>query len=181
MRIQEFIKKTGKIDNINNIKNILTIKEYLPFVEKKALANRIIEKSIVRENDFVKIDEISKYFNFTIEILSAYTDLEFDSDFEVAASEYDMLVKNNKLGSLIGLFEDEYKVVLDLTRMAADYYMQQNHINYQISILFNGLNNIVSMLGDAMISKVNNFDLGNLGVSESDILKLSSFLQTYTK
>ena len=179
MKVQEFINKVGRVDNVNAIKNILTIKEYLPFLEKKELANRIIEKSIVRENNFIKINEINKYLNFTIEVLSAYTDLEFDSDMDVAASEYDMLVQNNKLGSLIDLLKDEYKVVLDLTEMAADYYMQQNNINYQISVLFNGLNSIVNKLGDALLSKVNNFDLKSFGISENDIVKLNSFLNTY--
>ena len=90
-----------------------------------------------------------------------------------------MLVQNNKLGSLIDLLKDEYKVVLDLTEMAADYYMQQNNINYQISVLFNGLNSIVNKLGDALLSKVNNFDLKSFGISENDIVKLNSFLNTY--
>lgn len=181
MKINEFIAKVGKIENTTIIKNTLTIKEYLPFTEKKALAKRIIAKSIEEENGFMRIDEIDKYLIFTIEVLQAYTNLEFDTDMSVAAGEYDLLAKGNKLGLIIDLFEPEYKIILDLTNMEANYVTQKNSVAYQMASLFDSLNQTITKLGDALSYKVNNFDFGDIGVSENDIGQLLDFVGKYAK
>jgi hypothetical protein len=181
MTIKEFIAKVGKIENATVIKNAIIAKEYLSFTEKKALAKRIVAKSIEEENGFVRIDEINKYLIFTIEVLQAYTNLEFDEDLDIAAEEYDLLAKGNKLGLIIDMFEPEYKVILDLVNMEESYVTQKNSVAYQMATLFDGLNNTITKLGDALSDKIDNFDLNDIGVSANDMTMLTDFLGKYAK
>ena len=181
MTIQEFTNKVGKIENTAVIKNALTAKEYLPFSEKKALAKRIVARSAIEENGFVRIDEIDKYLIFTIEVLQAYTNLEFDTDMDVAAEEYDLLAKGNKLGLIIDMFEQEYKVILDLVNMEANYVTQKNSTAYQMAAFLSGLNQIITKLGDALSDKIDNFSFDDMGISNSDITQLLDFVGKYGK
>lgn len=181
MKISEFIAKVGKIENATVIKNALTVKEYLPFSEKKALAKRIVARSAIEENGFVRIDEINKYLIFTIEVLQAYTNLEFDTDMNVASEEYDLLAKGNKLGLIVDMFEQEYKIILDLVSMEASYATQKNSTAYQMATFFDGLNQTIAKLGDALMDKIDNFDISDLGISENDITQILDFVGKYGK
>lgn len=181
MKINEFIAKVGKIENTTVIKNTLIVKDYLPFSEKKALAKRIIAKSIVEENGFVRIDEIDKYLIFTIEVIQAYTNLEFDEDINVASKEYDLLANGNKLSMIIDMFESEYKIILDLTCMEASYVTQQNGIEYQAASLFNGINQSLTKLTNVLLNKVEEFNINDLGVSEDDMAQFLNFMGQYVK
>ena len=181
MKINEFIAKVGKIENTTVIKNALTIKEYLPFSEKKDLAKRIIARSIEEENGFVRIDEIDKYLIFTIAVLQAYTNLEFDTNMNVAAEEYDLLAKGNKLGLIIDMFDSEYKIILDLVNMEANYVTQKNSTAYQMATLFDGLNQTITKIGDALMYKIDNFDITDLGVSKNELGQLLDFVGKYGK
>lgn len=179
MKTNEFIVKAGKAENVQILKSMLNVKEYLPFNKKKALAKRIVEDSIIEENGFVRIDEISKYLIFTIGVLEAYTDLEFDEDLDIAAEEYDVLAKENKLNTIISFFESEYNTLLSLTQMEVDYILQQNSVEYQTAKLFDEVGSAVNRLSDILADKVDSFDISNLGISMEQIAQLSEFLGQY--
>ena len=181
MKIHELIEKTGKTENINGMKNVLTIKSYLPFLEKKALAERVIEKSVVEENGCMRINEIDKYLHFTVAVIEAYTNLEFNEDFEVAAQEYDELVQCNKLNAIIGMFETEYKTVLELVGMEADYVMQKTSVEYQFTAFLYGISGMMDGLSDVLVKKIQDFKISDLGVSEEQVLRLNSLLNKFGK
>ena len=180
MKIYEFIEKAKVTNNEQMIKKMINTKEYLPFAEKKVLAKRIVEKSKVQENGFTRIDEINKYLIFTVECIQAYTDLEFDESLDVASSEYDMLVQNKKLNTVIGTFESEYKTVLELCAMEVDFIMQSNSIEYQTAMLFNGIINILGSLSGVLEDKVNSFNIDDL-ISPEQLMQLNGFLNQYMK
>ena len=181
MTVNELIEKTGKIDNANIIKSALSVKEYLPFLEKKALAKRIVEKCTVEENGYAIIDEINKYLVFTIEVLSAYTNLEFAADINVAAAEYDVLVQKNKLGTIISLFDSEYKIVLDLVRMEVESVLQRNSVQYQTAAFFDVVNTAINSLTDTLRNKIDNFSFDDFGISASQIAQMTDFMNKYNK
>ena len=179
MRVSEFITKANKVESAQLLKSMLEVKEYLPFNEKKALAKRIVEASLIEEDGFIRVDEISKYLIFTIELIKAYTNLEFDEDLDVAAEEYDILAREGKLNTVLGFFESEYNTILSFTQMEADYIMQQNSVEYQVTKLFSQVGSSVSQLSDTLADKIENFDIGNLGISMDQIAQLGSFLEQY--
>lgn len=176
MKIANFIEKTGKTESLIILKNTITVKEYLPFSEKKALAKRIVEKSTIDDNGFMIIDEVNKYLVFTIEVLSAYTDLIFDKDLEVAAKEFDMLIENNKLNILISMFEKEYKMMLEFVSMEVDTVLQRNSTQYQTAQFLNGLNQGIELLTEALKAKIEEFNFEKMGISTKDITQLKAFL-----
>ena len=179
MKVNEFLSKAEKAESVQILKSMLNVKEYLSFNEKKALVKHIVEASTVEENGFTRIDEINKYLIFTLEVLKAYTDLEFDEDLDIAATEYDMLVKANKLNIIIGLFESEYNVILNLAQMEVDSTLQKNSIEYQTARLFDELGSAVSKLSSVLIDKVDNFNIDDLGISTEQIAQLGAFLEQY--
>lgn len=179
MRTNEFITKAGKAESTQILKAMLNVKEYLPFNEKKALAKSIVEESMVEDNGFIRIDEVSRYLIFTIRVLETYTDLEFDEDLDIAAEEYDILAKENKLNTIIGFFEAEYNTLLSLVQMEVDYVIQQNSVEYQTAKLFDEIGFAVNRLSNTLAEKVDNFDISNLGISMEQIAQLSEFLGQY--
>ena len=72
MKIEEFVKiietNKGKIYSKTNanamsdfIKKTLEVKDYLPLQEKKDLISKMIDSSIIYENNMYKFDEINKH------------------------------------------------------------------------------------------------------------------------
>lgn len=179
MKTNEFITKAGKAESAQILKSMLNVKEYLPFNEKKALVKRIVEESAIEENGFIRIDEISRYLVFTIRALETYTDLEFDEDLSIAAEEYDILARENKLNTIISFFEAEYNTLLSLVQMEVDYVLQQNSIECQVAKLIDEVGSAVTRLSGVLEDKVNDFDISDLGISADQIAQLGEFLGQY--
>ncbi len=179
MKVQEFITKANKVESAQLLKSMLDVKDYLPFNEKKELAKNIVDASLTEEDGFIRVDEINKYLIFTIEMIKAYTNLEFDEDLDVAAEEYDILARENKLNTILGFFDAEYNTVLSFAQMEVDYIMQQNSVEYQVAKLFSQVGDVVSQVSDTLVDKIENFDIGNLGISMDQIAQLGKFLEQY--
>lgn len=181
MKVNEFIKKVEQLTNVQIIKKILEVEEYMPFSEKKELAQNIIKRSIVRENGFVRINEIDKYLIFTTEVIAAFTNLEFSADLEIRSQEYDMLVQSGRLSEIIEMLGAEYKTILELVKMESDFVSQENSVEYQAAKFFDGLNQTVYGLSNTLSSQVEKFNISNLGISSEQISQLSALLNKYIK
>ena len=180
MKVQEFIEKKKVLKN-QPVKAMLNVKEYLPFAEKKALAEKIVDTCVNEENGAIKINEIDKYIVFTIESIKSYTDLEFDEDMTVATSEYDQLCETGLLNDIVASFSDEYKVLLELVKMQTDYVMQDNSVEYQLAKFLHGINNNLDSLAGILSNKIADFSLESLGVGADDIQKLLGFASDFMK
>lgn len=181
MKVNEFIKKVEQLTNVQIIKKILEVEEYMPFSEKKELAQNIIERSIVRENGFVRINEIDKYLIFTTEVIAAFTNLEFSGDLAIRSQEYDMLVQSGRLSEIIEMLGADYKTILELVKMESDFVSQENSVEYQTAKFFDGLNKAVYGLSNTLSSQVEKFNISNLGISPEQISQLGAFLSKYNK
>lgn len=175
MKINEFIESLGALRN-KSIKAVIETKDYLPFAEKKALAERIVDACCIEENGNIKINEIDKYMVFTVECIKTYTNLEFDEDINIATEEYDELCKHGALNDIIGSFAEEYKIILELVKMQTDYVMQNNTVEYQFAKFLTGIGGSVDSLLNSFASKVDQFDLNSLGLDQDGIQKLLGFM-----
>lgn len=128
MKINELIEKYKNCTDSNFTIDI-TVKNYLPFSKKKALAQKVIDKCKVVENGIVRVNEIDKYIVFTIEVINAYTELQFSEDMDIAMSEYDDLCIAGLLNPILDTFKEEYKIVFNFVNMEMDYVMQSNVMN----------------------------------------------------
>ena len=128
MKVNELVEKYKNCKD-DSFTTDITVKNYLPIAEKKALAKKVIDKCKVVKNGIVKINEIDKYIVFTIEVIRAYTELEFDEDFNKAMEEYDALCICGLLNPILDTFKEEYKIVFNFVNMQMDYVLQENNVN----------------------------------------------------
>lgn len=175
MKIKEFIEKAKKTNNVNGLKNIITVKNYLPFVEKQELVESVTESCKVVTNGYIQFDEMKKYIVFTTSVIQAYTDLEFSTDYDKLIEEYDMLCEHGLLNEIVELFSEEYNATLSMLSMKTDFILKSNSIECQITQFLYGLNNRLDMALGSLSSQVNMF---KESITEEDISKLTDLLKT---
>lgn len=181
MKIREFIEKYKKNNGMQSVSRLIEVKHYLPFADKQALVNEVLNKCQVTNYGFIQFDEAKKYIVFTIEIIKTYTNLEFDDDFNVAITEYDALCEANLLNGIIDSFEGEYKTVLNMLSMRQDYILQGNSIDAQIARFLNGLNDKLDIILESFTDSVGAFSLEGLNITSEDINKLTGFIKALGK
>ena len=122
------------IENINSVTNFVTIeifntkinvRQYLPVNEKLKLISKIV--SALSENNFVNPVQLDVYA--TVEIVKAYTNIEFAEDTEVW-NIYDALEHNNFINKIISAIpETEYKFLQDgIEESVSAYYAYRNSV-----------------------------------------------------
>lgn len=181
MKVKGFIEKYKKSNGMQSVKVLAATKSYLPFTEKQALVDRILNKCIKVNNGYVQCDEMEKYIAFTCEIIMAYTNIKFDEDFSVAIKEYDALCESGVLNKVLETFEGEYNTVMDMLSMRQDYIMQSNSLEAQVSKFFNGLSHTIDMLVENISEQVGSFGLDDFGIDQNDIAELTEFIKTLGK
>lgn len=181
MKIREFVESNKNIRTNGTISKTVIKINYLPFKEKVELIDKIVNKCIYFEDGLFSIDEFEKYLVFTMEIIQAYTKLEFDADMDIATSEYDMLCEHDLLNSIIGLFEGEYNTVMNMLNVKIADILKHNDIEYQAAKFLNNLNDTLGDLSATLKEKADSFNLSSLGISTSDLSALRDFLKTIRK
>ena len=179
MKINEFIEKYKKQNLTQFTKSLLTVKNYLPYMDKQALVNNILSKCKMTNYGYIQIDEMKKYIVFTIEIIKAYTNLEFDEDFNVAITEYDALCEAGVLNNIIETFEGEYKTVLNMVAMRQDYILQSNSVECQVARFLNGINDRLDDVMELVSGQFGSFK--DLNISSEDIDKLTQVIASLGK
>ena len=183
MKIVEFINNYNE-GKIENLKEMLEVKSYLPFAEKYELCASVLDacNDIDDKTGVVIIDSINRQITFTITILSAYTNFEFSTDENEEVSsidEYDMLCKHQLLNKIIELFADEYNECEKmLLTMQSDLIANSNTQHNIIGNLAKQLLNIVEPLGVVLKDKLNSF---NLDLSQDNIDKYAKIFEGLSK
>ncbi len=207
MKINELITlcNEGKIENL---KEALEIKDYVPFAEKYELCASVINacNEVDEVTGLVKVDSINKNITFTIAFLSMYTNLEFSTDVndestpaneadtadetnEMAAAdetnkvdsidEYDMLCRNKLLKPILKLIEEEYAECSDmLNTMQIDLISNNNTLPNVIGNVAAHVVDIIEMLANVFGDKMQSL---NLDLSQDNIDKYISVFETLMK
>lgn len=171
MKVNELINNIKGNPNASMSK-LIGVKQYLPFEDKIELVKRIIDKSSTVENGLIKINGIDQYYNFTVETIEAYTNIEFENGYE----DYDALCAYGVLGSIIATFEGEYNMILSLVEMEKKRVLEQNNVENQIAKLLNTVEQKVNEVADTIINKANAYDFSGLNIAQEDIEKLSNII-----
>lgn len=185
MKVKEFVEifKAQKfIDTKINptavedfIKENITVKPYIPFVEKQAIVQIVLTTCSRIEDGVIAIDSVQKYILFTISLLATYTDLETDEDIEA----YDLLCSitvgdGTLLDSIIKLFEKEYGRCLNILNMMTADLLAENNIEKQVGKFLTGILAKVDELSDGLKANINNIPET---LSQLDIDKLVKLLE----
>ena len=191
MKISEFIDnfKEKKIANnrLNEhavseyIKKELEVKDYMPFIEKRELCERVLNACNVKdENGLIKVDSVSRYIIFTLSVISKYTNLEFSSGEEFdSLDEYDMLCKNNLLNPILDVIGAEYTTCNNMLNMMMDDIVSNNNtIENVISTVLSKLGDSVDGFIDVISDKVESM---NLDLSQIDIDKYKGLIEQFAQ
>lgn len=183
MKILDLVKNYNE-GKIENLKEALEVKEYLPFAKKYELCASVLDScnDIDKKTGLVTVDSINRQITFTITAISAYTNLEFslDEDAEISSiDEYDMLCKNKLLTPIIESFSGEYVNCEDmLTTMQNDLIANSNTMHNLVGNISKQLLNIVEPLGNVLKTKLDSF---NLDLSQDNIDKYAKIFEGLKK
>lgn len=182
MKIAEFINefKEKKIVNskLNDhavgdyLKKELEVKDYVPFVEKRELCERVLNACNVKnDNGLVEIDSVSRYIIFTISVIMKYTNLEFSSgeDDIDSIDEYDMLCQNGLLNPILSVIGEEYAACNNmLNMMMEDIIANNNTVENILGLASNRLLGSVDKIIDVLADKIEELEVD---LSQIDIDK----------
>ena len=178
--VTEFVKlyKDSKVQNtkINPdavekfVREKLEIKEYLPFVNKRELCEKVLNASCKKNGAIIEVDSVSRYILFTITMLSTYTNLEFENnDDEDAIDQYDLLCQSGLLNEILNVIGGEYEVCNNiLNMMMADIDANNNNVAAVFDKSLQKVLGSVDRLIDSLADKVEdmNFDLSQLDIDK---------------
>lgn len=191
MTIKEFINdfKSKKIMNTKidtdavskYLKKELEVKNYVPFVEKRELCERVLNACNVKdENGLVKVDSVSRYIIFTLSVISKYTNLEFSSGKEFdSLDEYDMLCQANLLNPILDVIGAEYTTCNNMLNMMMDDIVSNNNtvenvVGTILSRIGDSIDEFISVIADKVESM-------NLDLSQIDIDKYKGLIDKFTQ
>lgn len=169
MTIKNFIETVGKEKN-KKMSVILETKKYLPIAEKRVLAQQVLDACVEDRDGVIFVDSMTKYLIFTMKVIGAYTNLEFE-----VLDDYDALCEADLLNTVIATFATEYARVNDILNMMLADMMQANTVEVGAMQLMNKVNAGLDVIIEALANKIEemNFDLGNVDPDMIDnVMKL---------
>ena len=175
MKVKELIN-LYKEDNDINLKELLEVKDYMPFSQKYELCEDVLNNcnDIDIKTGLVSVDSVNRNVTFIIRVISMYTNLEFslDGDPDVSSiDEYDMLCETKLLKPILNLFSEEYVECEEmLMTMQNDLIANNNTLH---NVIGSGMKYFLS-IADALKKKVDGL---NLDVSQDNIDKYAKLFE----
>lgn len=181
MLAQEFVKTFMEKKIANNkinehavsdyLKNELEIKTYIPFREKRKIAEMIVGQNIKVVDGIKKYDSIDGYVSLIVASIAAHTNLRFSDD---PIADYDILAESGLLGEIVAEFADSHQEVDLLVHMVLDMEMEDNDINALIGRFLDGILGKLDGFGSA----IKNVDLTKIlgNIEQEDFAKLGGIL-----
>ena len=184
--VEEYEKQLTNADKDKFLRNKLMTEKYLPYADKLAIAENIVNSSsyaIVREDgelkqtDRIALNSPMRYILFVMTVVDKYTNIEVD--FKNIMPDFDALNFNSLIEVIFEKVGDketaEFNTVVDmvLNDFMANKYQFKNYINDTLSRV-SGLVEKCAPLIDNIASKLDS-------MSEEDVEKLSDLLGKVTK
>ena len=166
----------GLNDKAEWIREQLKIKKYIPFMEKRKIAEMVVEQNIEVVDGIKKYDKISAYISLIMASIIAHTSLECSDD---PISDYDLLAESGLLPEVLATFAGSHQEIDLLVHMALDMELEDNQINAIIGRLSNKISGTLDVIVDTAKDKFEKLDLSKvLGAdfSEEDLTTIRGFL-----
>lgn len=185
MIISDFITKFKNARVQNNkvtpnavgewFKKELEIKTYIPFKQKREIAEMIVAQNVSEVDGIKKYDDINSYVSLIVASIVAHTNLKFGED---VIADYDLLAENGLLPQIIAEFQGSHEEIGILLKMAVAAELEDNNINISIGKFLNGILNKLEDISDILKDKIEKIDLQALlgDIKPEDLAKLSGFL-----
>lgn len=134
MLVKEFVEnyKAKKFMNIKTaseeksewLRNELKIKTYIPFKQKREIAEMIVEQNVEVIDGIKKYDSIDGYIGFIIASIAAHTSLKFSND---PVADYDLLAESGLLPQIIMEFQSSHDEIGVLLKMSIESELEDNN------------------------------------------------------
>lgn len=184
--ITEFIEnfKEKKIANTKVAPNAvqeyiakeLEVKKYIPFREKRKIAEMIVDKYTEEVNGIKKYDSISAYVAFVSAMIVAHTSLEIGND---TISEYDLLAESGLLSHIVAEFQESYNECDIILKMAVANELEDNNVNVLVGHFLDNILKRIDGVGNILAEQLGGLDLKSLlglDIDKEDLANFSSFL-----
>jgi hypothetical protein len=176
-KAQRFMNtKQGEDERVEWIRAQLGIKEYIPFREKREIAEMIVARNIKEINGVKRYDSIGGYIGLIVASIMAHTTLQFSDD---PVSDYDTLAESGLLMEILAEFADSHAEIDLLLHMALDMELEDNEVNALIGRFLNKISGTLDGVINALKDKFEDFDLGEIfgaDFNKEDLAKLSGLL-----
>ena len=170
------IAKNGTDERSEWLRSELAIKTYIPFKEKRKIAEMIVEQNIKEVDGIKKYDSIDGYVAFIVASIAAHTNLKWADD---PVADYDLLAESGLLPQIISEFQGSHDEIDLLRKMVLEMELEDNNTNALIGRFLNRISGMLDSVVEMAKDKFENFDFQNiLGVDfkEEDITQLMSVL-----
>ena len=154
------------------IKKTLEITEYLPFRDKREIAEMVVEQNIDVVNGVKKYRSIDAYIGFIMASIIAHTNLKCGDDpFE----DYDLLAENGLLSYIVSMFQESHNEVDILLKMALAAELEDNNPSVLIGHFLDAILKKVEGLSGALNGAFGDFDVKEL-FNEENVAKIVGLL-----
>lgn len=163
--------KQGVDEKSEWIRNELEIKSYIPFREKRRIAEMIVEQNIEVVDGIKKYDDISSYVSLVVASIAAHTNLQFRED---PVADYDLLAESGLLTQIITEFQSSHEEIGILLKMVVSAELEDNNINVIIGHFLDSILKKFEGFGESF----KNFDVQSIlgNIKEEDMAKLVGLL-----
>ena len=186
MLVNEFVKAVAekKVSNtkLNDhavsdyLRSELGIKSYVPFREKRKIAEMIVEKNIKEVDGVKKYDSIDGYMALVVASIATHTNLQFSDD---PVADYDLLAESKLLPQIIMEFQESHNEIDTLLKMMVDAELEDNNIEALVGRFLDKILKKIDGFGDVLkdnFGDLNLQDVFGADFNEEDLAKLSGFL-----
>lgn len=164
--------KQGVEARIEWIKKELAIKNYIPFMEKRKIAEMVVDQNINVVDGIKKYNTIDAYIGFVMASIVAHTNLKCSGN---PIEDYDLLAESGLLPQIVAEFHESHNEIDMLLKMAVAYELEDNQpgalIGRFLDGILNRLDGVSGMLKDIV---------GDLNIEEifnnENIAKIVGFL-----
>ena len=159
----------GADERSEYIYKTLEIKTYIPFRQKREIAEMIVAQNIEEVDGIKKYDDINSYVSLIVASIVAHTNLEFGDD---PIADYDLLAESGLLLQIIAEFQGSHEEIGILLKMAVASELEDNNVNVLVGRF---LDSILKKLND-LVGDVDLKELLGMNFDEKDLAHLKGFL-----
>lgn len=181
--VDEFISKKIQNTKIDEhaiekyIKKTLEVKEYIPFREKREIAESVVEQNTELIDGVWKNDSMDQYVTFVLAMLEAHTNLQIDSEDPVL--DYDIIAESGLLPLVISTFQNDYNECDVVLKAVLAMKLEDNNVNVLVGRFLNGILTRLDSVGEVLSDKLGGMsikDIIGIDFTEKDIAALSGLL-----
>ena len=186
MKINEFVEnykakkfvsiKQGVNERAEWIRKELEIKPYIPFKDKRLIAEMIVAQNIKEIDGIKKYDSINGYIGLIVSSIAAHTNLEWGAD---PVEDYDLLAESGLLSQIIAEFQGSHDEIDIVLKMALAMELESNSTSALVGRFLNKISGMLDGVLEAVQDKFGDLDMKNVlgaDIKEEDLTKLIGLL-----